>query len=449
MPGLALAPSLTPLSGWGRYPVTDCLVVEPATVEDASRLLEHAPSIARGNGRSYGDSSLAPGGTVMTRRLDRMLAFDEAAGNLTCEAGTLLADIVAVFVARGWFPPVTPGTKFVTVGGMIAADVHGKNHHAAGSFCDHVLWLDLALGDGTVLRCSRAEHPDLFSATCGGMGLTGIILRASFTLIPIPSAWIGQKVERAPNLEHAMTRFEAAQHWTYSVAWVDCLATGPDLGRSVIFLGEHAPRERLLQPDSKVPFHRAPRKSRRVPFDLPQISLNRLSVRFLNKLYYRLQTPRSSLADVDQYFYPLDTLLEWNRIYGRTGFVQYQCVLPLDASREGLTELLSVAAREGSASFLAVLKLMGRGSFGHLSFPMEGYTLTLDFPATLATLRLLDRFDAIVGACGGRLYLAKDARTSPLMIEAGDPKLAAFREVRRRYGLNQRFCSAQSARLGL
>jgi decaprenylphospho-beta-D-ribofuranose 2-oxidase len=443
------APHLTSLSGWGRFPVLDCMVAEAATTDQASRPLPILPSIARGNGRSYGDSSLSPTYTFSTRRLDRMLAFDEATGSLTCEAGTLLSDIIALFVPRGWFPPVTPGTKFVTVGGMIASDVHGKNHHLAGSFCDHVASFDLALGDGTVLHCSRAEHPDLFAATCGGMGLTGVLLRASFTLIPVATSRIEQKIERAPNLESSMALFEASQSWTYSVAWVDCLATGTDLGRSAVIIGEHAAVERLRECDRATPFQRPRYKSKRLPFDLPHAALNKVSVRLFNSIYYHLQKPSTTLVDLEPYFYPLDKLLEWNRIYGRRGFVQYQCVLPLDASRGGLTELLGAIARNGSASFLTVLKRLGRVSLGYLSFPMEGYTLALDFPAKPETLRLLERLDAIVEAHGGRLYLAKDARTSARMIEATYPKLATFREVRRRYGLDQRFCSAQSARLEL
>ena len=443
------APHLTSLSGWGRFPVLDCMFAEATTTDQASRLLLILPSIARGNGRSYGDSSLSPAYTFGTRRLDRMLAFDEATGRLTCEAGTLLSDIIAVFVPRGWFPPVTPGTKFVTVGGMIASDVHGKNHHVAGSFCDHVASFDLAIGDGTVLHCSRAEHPDLFAATCGGMGLTGILLRATFTLIPIASSRIEQKIERAPNLESAMALFEASQNWTYSVAWVDCLASGADLGRSAVILGEHAPVGRLKACDRTTPFQRPRYNSKRLPIDFPHVALNTVSVRLFNSLYYRLQKPSTTLVDLEPYFYPLDTVLEWNRIYGRRGFVQYQCVLPLDASRAGLAELLRAIAQDGNASFLTVLKRLGRASFGYLSFPMEGYTLALDFPAKPGTLRLLERLDAIVEAHGGRLYLAKDARTSARMIAATYPRLATFREIRRRYGLDQRFRSAQSARLEL
>lgn len=437
------------LSGWGRFPVLDCMVSDAATAGEAARRPSNARAIARGNGRSYGDSSLAPSCTIDVRKLDRLLAFNDATGELACEAGTLLSDVIDVFVPRGWFPPVTPGTKFVTIGGMIASDVHGKNHHRAGSFCDYVTSVDVAIGDDEVVHCSRSENAEFFAATCGGMGLTGIILRAVFSLVPIATAQIEQKVRRSANIEGAMEVFEASHNSTYSVAWVDCLASGPNLGRSAVTLGEHVAVDRLPASYRLNPFHRPAPRTLRVPMDFPHFALNKVVVRLFNALYYRLQKPKTTLVDLDPYFYPLDALLDWNRMYGRRGLVQHQCVLPLDASRDGLVELLRTVARDGSASFLAVLKRLGRGSFGYLSFPMEGYTLTLDFPAKPETLRLLDRLDAIVLAHGGRLYLAKDARASPRMIAAGYPKLALLQEVRRRYGLEQRFGSAQSARLEL
>ena len=445
-PGIALGRRR--LSGWGRYPVLDCTVLEPGSADALSAAALPPLAIARGNGRSYGNSSLSADGTVLTRHLDRLLAFDPASGRLVCEAGTLVADLVATLVPRGWFPPVTPGTKWVTVGGLIAADAHGKNHHGAGSFCDHVDWLDLSLGEGEVLRCSRTEHSDLFAATCGGMGLTGTILRASFRMIPIASAAIAQTTERVANLGEAFAIFDRSAHRTYSVAWVDCLAGGADLGRSVVFLGEHAAPDQLPPTERDNPFRARARTERRLPLDLPSFALNRLSVRALNALYYSRQRSGEMVVDLDTYFYPLDTVLEWNRVYGKRGFVQYQCVLPLEGSAEGLSEVLRNAARDGNASFLAVLERMGGKSFGHLSFPMEGYTLTLDFPVSPPTLRLLERFDAIVSAYRGQLYLAKDARMPAGILETGYPRLAEFRQVRRRYGLDRRFQSSPVAAAG-
>lgn len=439
-----------PLAGWGRYPVAQCSVASPGSRREAAEGLAPGPAlIARGNGRSYGDSSLSPGVTVATGKLDRMLGFDEASGLLVCEAGVLLADIIDALLPRGWFPPVTPGTKLVTVGGLIASDVHGKNHHGEGSFCDHLGWVDLAIGDGEVLRCSAQEHPDLFAATCGGMGLTGVILAAAIHMKRVETAWIRQKTLRARSLPEAIDLFEASAGWTYSVSWIDGLATGADLGRCAIFLGEHAALEELAPEARRDPFARRPRKPKSVPVNFPGFALSRPNVRLFNMVYYRAQRPGEALVDFDPYFYPLDAIGEWNRIYGKRGFVQYQCVLPLESSLPGMTRLLTEISRHGSASFLSVLKRMGPQSFGHLSFPMPGYTLALDFPATPATFELFARLDAIVADHGGRLYLAKDSRASPQLVERGYPRLPEFRAVRERYGLADRFRSLQSQRLGL
>lgn len=447
----ARTPPARPLSGWGRYPVAACRTVAPATRRDAAGVLADAaePLLARGNGRSYGDASLGSGLTLETRKTDRVLAFAPDTGLLHCEGGLLLADLIEAFVPRGFFVPVTPGTQFVTVGGMIAADVHGKNHHGAGSFCDHVESLELSLGDGRLVSCSMSVNADLFAATCGGMGLTGIILSATIRLQRIGSAYIRQSTQRARSLDEAMAILEGAHASTYAVAWIDCLASGASLGRSAIFLGEHAAAADLPPALRQAPLVRPKRPTRRVPMDLPRFALNTLSVRLFNAAYYRAQTPRTALVDLESYFYPLDAVLEWNRIYGRRGFVQYQCVLPPETSRAGLTALLTDISRRGTASFLAVLKAMGRQSFGLLSFPMPGYTLALDFPTSEATFRLLADLDAIVLAHGGRLYLAKDSRMSPGLLEAGYPRLAAFRRVRQDWGLTGRFRSLQSDRLGL
>jgi decaprenylphospho-beta-D-ribofuranose 2-oxidase len=447
----ALNVRFAPLAGWGRYPVVECRFVEPDSAEEVDQYLstQTSPVIARGYGRSYGDSSLSPECTLITRRLDRMLAFDCETGTLTCEGGTLLSDVIDTFLPRGWFAPVTPGTKFVTVGGMIASDVHGKNHHSAGSFCDHVTTFDLATGDGNVLTCSRSEHADLFAATCGGMGLTGVILRATFGLLRVGSSRIEQTIIRAPDLESAMETFERHAQSTYSVAWIDCFASGAKLGRSVVFLGEHAGMDTLPKSERIEPYTRKTRRPKRFPFDLPGFLLNRASVSMFNSFYYRLQRPGTTLVDLGPYFYPLDAIHDWNRMYGARGFVQYQCVLPLCTSRTGLVELLTEIARAGIGSFLAVLKRLGRRSFGYLSFPIEGYTLAMDFPVKPETFELLARLDGIVARHGGRIYLTKDARTSAQVIAAGYPELHAFREVRRRYGLEARFQSIQSRRLEL
>lgn len=435
------------LGGWGRYPLATCALVEPGSASEVAAALAQAPSaIARGNGRSYGDSSLNPDGVISTRRLSHMLAFDKAGGVMVCEAGVLLSDVIEVVVPHGWFAPVTPGTRFVTIGGMIASDVHGKNHHGAGSFGDHLIWVDIALPGGDVVRCSAENEPDLFAATCGGMGLTGVILRAAFRLMPIETAQIRTRTVHAPDLDAAFEIFEAAQSATYTVGWIDALARGRRLGRSVVYTGEHVRLDELPAADRAGALSRKPKRTIRFPVDLPAIAMSRLPVQVFNTAYLLAQRSGESLGDLYPYFYPLDAVLDWNRVYGRRGFAQYQCVLPLEESPTGMRRLLEEISRRGGASFLTVLKRMGKGSFGHLSFPMEGYTLAIDFPVSPRSLALLDRLDEITAEHRGRIYLTKDSRAKPASM-AGYPRLEAFREVRRRFGLSGALESLQSRRL--
>jgi FAD/FMN-containing dehydrogenase len=437
------------LAGWGNYPTLDCRTVElPRGPEALVQLAAEASLIARGNGRSYGDAALSRAATILMGRRDRFLAFEPTTGLLTCESGVLLADVLDVFVPRGWFPPVTPGTKFVTIGGMIAADVHGKNHHQAGSFCRHVTELELLRGDGEIVRCSREVEPALFEATCGGMGLTGIILSASFRMLPIETAWIRQEQVRCPDLAATMDAFDASHAWTYSVAWIDTLARGRAAGRSVVFRGEHAKVDELPPARRPTPFGFRRRRAKRFPFFLPQFVLSRLTVSAFNAVLYQVWRSGAGLIDYDRFFYPLDAILEWNRMYGRKGFAQYQCVLPLERSRAGLPLLLDEIARAGWGSFLAVLKLLGEQDTGTLSFPMRGYTLALDFAVRPGLRELFARLDEIVAGHGGRLYLAKDAMMPPALLARTYAGLPAFRAIRAAHGA-ARFSSALAERLGL
>jgi FAD/FMN-containing dehydrogenase len=438
------------LSGWGRFPVFPGQAHAPRT-EAALLAAAAGPGvIARGNGRAYGDSAVGAGRTVSMRHFNRMLAFDPATGVLVAEAGVLLADVIAAFLPRGWFPAVTPGTKFVSLGGMVAADVHGKNHHKDGSFGAFVDWLDVIGPDGGVTRCSRQENPELFRWTVGGMGLTGIVLRAAIRLRPVESAWIRQRLEPLPDLDAALAAFEAAAAASYSVAWIDCLARGKALGRSLLMLGEHATRAELTGDRARYPFETPSQRRRNLRFDLPRGVLSPVTVRAFNALYYWNGTRRrgTSLLDWDSYFYPLDAILGWNRIYGRKGLVQFQCALPLERSREGLTALLEAVSEAGSGSFLAVLKRLGMQESA-FSFPMLGYTLALDFPVNDRTLALLDRLDRITLAHGGRFYLAKDSRMRPETLRASDARAAEFAARREATGMRQRFASQQSERLSL
>lgn len=437
------------LSGWGRWPVRDCAILTPAAPDPAAFPPE-GEFIARGQGRGYGDCAMNPAGVLSTRRLDRLTAFDPETGVLVAEAGVTLARVIEAFLPRGFFPMVTPGTKFVTIGGAIAADVHGKNHHLAGSFGDHVLWFDLLCGDGEVRRCSPESESALFNATFGGMGLTGIVLRAAIRLQRVESGWIDQKTVAAADLDEAFAAFEAHMDATYSVAWIDCLARGAARGRSLVHIGEHAPGAGRADP-----FGIPRKRQRRVPLDAPSFALNRFTVRAFNHVYHRagVKAPAEREVDWDGYFYPLDALLEWNRIYGARGFAQYQNVLPLATARDALAEMLDVIAASGRASFLAVLKRFGPGAPQRpLSFPMEGYTLALDFPLSPEALTLMDRLDEITLAAGGRLYLAKDSRMTQATFETGyGAGLGAFSRLvdaeRERGGA--RFASLMSRRLGL
>jgi FAD/FMN-containing dehydrogenase len=434
------------LSGWGRYPRIDCPVVRMRETEEAPRIIGARSSVIPfGNGRSYGDAALNRDGVVATRCADRFIDMDAATGIVTVEAGLLLAELIRIVLPRGWFPAVTPGTKFITIGGAIAADVHGKNHHTVGTFSQHVEWLDLLTADGSVRRCSRTADTELFDATCGGMGLTGLILRAALRLIPVESAFMQQETLQAADLETAMSLLEASETWPYTVAWIDCVTGGAQLGRSLIYRADHAKRGDA----GTNPFAAPTRRALAVPVDFPSFALNPLTVQAFNALYYRRGRPGLALVDYDRYFYPLDSITGWNRIYGRRGFVQYQCVIPRAASQEALHRLLEEMVRAKSGSFLAVLKLFGAEAQGYLSFPMEGYTLALDFPANAANLALLERLDRILLDFGGRIYLAKDARQSAEMVRRGYPKLDRFKSVRAQIDPNRKFNSLLAERLDL
>jgi len=439
------------LSGWGRYPVLDCRLETCRDPGEArSRVTGPGSTIARGMGRAYGDAAMNPTRTLSMLGSDRFRAFDPASGLLTCEAGTRLSDILSVFVPRGWFPPVVPGTKFVSVGGMIAADVHGKNHHRDGAFGNHVTSMDVALADGSVVTCGAAENPELFAATIGGMGLTGVILRATFRMVSVETAYLASETRAAGDLDTAMGLLAESDTWPYTVAWIDCLATGRAKGRSLIHRGRHAGRDELPmgRRESPRPTHRAGGVT--VPVDMPGIALNGLTVRAFNAAYYAKGRAGAGggeqLVHYDPFFFPLDGIHAWNRLYGRRGFVQYQCVLPDGTSRAGLIRLLDRIAAAGQGSFLAVLKRLGPGT-DFLSFPMAGFTLALDFPVRAGTFDLLDELDVIVAEHGGRVYLAKDARIAPGRFADGYPELGRFRALRARVGAAGHFESLLSRRL--
>jgi decaprenylphospho-beta-D-ribofuranose 2-oxidase len=385
------------------------------------------------------------------RMLDRMLAFDPGSGLLTVEAGVLLSDILAAFAPRGYFPPVVPGTMLVTVGGMIAADVHGKNHHCDGGFGEHVEELKLVLPDQRTITCSRSENIELFAATTGGMGLTGIVLEATFRLRRVETGWTRCRTVVANDLAGAIKALGETAHAKYSVAWIDCLARGAAVGRSLIFLAEHASIGDLADRQSLERLPPAQRHRLSIPFDFPSWALSPAAIAIFNALYFRRGSSRTTepaFVHWNPYFFPLDGIKNWNRIYGPRGFVQHQCVLPLASAPSALGEILERVSDRGNASFLAVLKQLG-ASCGTISFPMPGYTLAIDFPVREKLFPLLDEIDRIVVEAGGRIYLAKDARQSRETFEAGYAGLAKLREIRREIGANGGISSRLSERLGI
>lgn len=435
------------ISNWGRYPEVSTPQIRYDSGRSLVEELNESHWIPRGMGRCYGDASL--GETMVSGLgLRRMLAFDALTGILRCEAGVTFADLLETFVPRGWFPPVTPGTKFVSMGGAIASDVHGKNHHSEGAFSRHVLRFDLLLASGEVITCSPTQHTEIFRATFGGMGLTGMVLRLTLKLKPIESSWISMESIKARNLSEILDVSEEFGAATYSMAWIDCLGRGNKMGRSILMKGEHATPEKLPAAQRANPLSILQKRKLNVPIDFPGFVLNPLSIKAFNFLYYHKQLSRqvSSLVDYDSFFYPLDAIHNWNRIYGKRGFVQYQCVFPKEASREGLEQILQRTARGNMGSFLAVLKLFGPQE-GLMSFPMEGYTLALDFPISRKIFPFLDELDAVVADLGGRVYLTKDARLKPEMLTRMYPNLPQFRELLASIDPTGRIRSLQSDRL--
>jgi decaprenylphospho-beta-D-ribofuranose 2-oxidase len=441
------------MSGWGGVPRETSEVFRPERISQAREVVAGAgPAtlIARGLGRSYGDAAVnAGGGVLLDTRLDRMLSFDAASGILECEGGTSIAEILEVFLPRGFFPAVTPGTKYVTVGGAIAADVHGKNHHCDGSIGEFVESFDLLAASGEVLRCSREENSEAFWATLGGMGLTGVILSARIKLRKIESAYVTVDYRKTASFDEALAAFaEGDSGYQYSMAWIDCLAGGASLGRSVVMRGNHAMPAELPEHLRPSPLDSKTKRKKNVPFQMPSFLLSPLTVKVFNRFFYGRHSDKRAVVDYDSFFYPLDSVLNWNRVYGKRGFFQYQAVFPVSQAGLGLRELLEKLSASKRASFLAVLKSMGKESGGLLSFPFPGQTIALDLPNKGPdTAEFLRGLDEIVLKHGGRVYLAKDACTSPQTFRAMYPKMDRFNAIKARLDPQGRFSSSQSRRL--
>lgn len=459
-PATATAPEAAPLapfvsvSGWGRTAPSTARLIRPRSPEEAVAALQacgERGGIARGLGRAYGDAAQNAGGAVLDMTgMDRIHAIDADAGTVLCDAGVSLHHLMEVLLPLGWFVPVTPGTRYVTVGGAIGTDIHGKNHHGSGSFSRHVMAVELLTADGNVQAVDRGTP--LFDATAGGMGLTGVILAATLQLQPVETSLMTVDTERATDLDDLMARLTATDHrYRYSVAWIDLLARGASMGRSVLTRGDHAPLDALPPRARRAPLTFRPGQLPSAPRFLPEGLLGRRSVGLFNELWYR-KAPRSRVGELQKmstFFHPLDGVPHWNRVYGRGGFVQYQFVVGY-GKEEALRRIVRRISERGCPSFLAVLKRFGEGDPGWLSFPMPGWTLALDIPAGLPGLGgFLDELDEEVAAADGRVYLAKDSRLRPEMLAAMYPRLDDFRALRADLDPRGVFRSDLSRRLAL
>ncbi len=405
-------------------------------------------NLARGLGRSYGDSALPShesDSVVDTTLADRILAFDPETGAIRAEAGLSLFDLNRLFLRRGFFCPVSPGTQFVTLGGMVASDVHGKMSHVAGCFgSHHVASLLLQVADGRLIECGPNQEPELFWGTVGGMGLTGHILEVEFSLEKIRSPWVYSQSQRIPNIDAFMDQLhETGPKWPHGVGWIDCVSRGKNMGRGILDVG------RWATPEQSQGQFLPTTKRASVPFFFPEWAINPLTVRAFNSAYYHkhVQRKREGIVHPDQFFYPLDAILNWNRVYGRRGFTQYQCILPRAAGRGAARHFLDVLTKQGGASPLCVIKDCGEEGKGMLSFPMPGISIALDIAIRSDTQRLVDRLNQVVIELGGRIYLTKDLFTRAEDFRRMEPRLDAFLKVREKWDPNHRISSAQSLRL--
>lgn len=430
-------------NSWGNYPIIKKNIFSFKNTNELQTILSTIQTkvIAFGNGRSYGDSALNHN-IIDCSNYNKILNFDTIKGIITCQAGVTFEQILDLIVEKGWFFKVTPGTKFITVGGAIASDVHGKNHHIEGCFSKSIIEIKMMLADGTITTCSNDINSDLFKATCGGNGLTGIILEATFSLKKIHSQNIEETLIKTSNLLETFEVFENYKNEAYSVAWIDCFATKNNIGKSIVMTGDFTNDTDLnYQPKTKLT----------IPFYLPKICLNKYTIKLFNFMYYNKirDKIKHTIVNLDTFFYPLDAINDWNKIYGKDGFTQYQCILPKEKSYEGMYEILSTIEQSGKGSFLAILKLYGKENENFLSFPLEGYSLALDFKIEPNLFDLLDKLDKIVEKYEGRIYLTKDVRTSKKSFEKGYKQLNKFKEIKKQYDNLSKFESLQSKRLGI
>ena len=412
--------TLQKISGWANYPIVEAEVTSPQDIEGVRRcILANEQIIARGNGKSYGDASLGHR-VISTLGLREILDFDPVAGVISCQAGVLLSDLLPTIVPAGWFFHVTPGIKHITVGGAIASDVHGKNHPLKGCFSDWLVSFELITAEGDIVVCSRHQNTSLFWQTCGGMGWTGIILSACFQLQRVPSSRMRQKTIQCHSLDGLFQAMEQRRPESYAAGWIDTTSKGSRMGQGAVHLAEH------LVEDTPIQWLEAPKTN--IPVFAPKWLLNPMSVRAFNALYFHKNKNAEKVVTMDAYFYPLDALRNWNRLYGRRGFIQYQFCLPENNAFDGIRRLLEVVGKSPEVPFLSVLKKHGeRASNAVNTFPIKGYSLALDFPRTPTIFRLVEKLDDLVWHLGGKIYLTKDACSNPKMgginpSEFGHPK---------------------------
>jgi decaprenylphospho-beta-D-ribofuranose 2-oxidase len=455
-PGRPTGPALRrrELTGWGSTAPTAALVAEPTSALDLARALDGIGprgAIARGLGRSYGDSAQNAGGRVIDTTGVRDFHLDERTGIVRASAGASLDALMRDLVPRGWFVPVTPGTRYVTVGGAIAADIHGKNHHKGGSWCNHLLSMTLALPDGSQLVVSPTDNPDVFWATAGGMGLTGVVLEATFQCTAVETSRLLVDTDRTADLDEVMALMvESDDDYDYSVAWIDLSARGRSMGRSILGRGRFATADEVPgDPAARLDYDAGILVS--APPVFPSGLLNRTSIRVLNEAWYRKAPKRrhDELQSIPMFFHPLDMIGQWNRVYGTRGFLQWQYAVPFGAE-ETVRHTVDRLSATGSTSFVSVLKRFGQGNQGHLSFPAPGWTLSLDIPVGVPGLGpLLDQLDERVVDAGGRVYLAKDSRVRAELLAAMYPRLDEWREIREKLDPNRLLQSDQARRLNL
>ena len=429
------------IHGWGNYSVIDAQVLKPKKINDIKELKKiNNKVIARGLGRSYGDS--ANNNIVIdTTSLNQIIKFDTINGLISCESGVSIQEINKLTIPYGWFVPVTPGSSYVTLGGAISSDIHGKNHHIDGAFSDHIVSANLMLSDGEIITISKTINNELFQATCGGMGLTGIIVSATFKLKSINSNLIKQTTIKSSSLEELFNQLEVNFSSPYSVAWIDFSKKNKSVN-SLLFLGDHIKKGKLISSTNK---------PRYIPIKFFSMFLNKNLIKLFNNAYYfkNLKKKQNTNIILEKYFYPLDSLLNWNLLYGKKGFIQYQFVIPKSDGIKIIKKILDIINDHDQTPFLAVLKVLGPQNKNYLSFPMEGYTLALDFKVSNRLLKLISILDEIIALNGGKIYLTKDAIMSKEIFRECYPKWEEFESIRAKYRANGKFTSLQSLRLGL